>query len=327
MRWLPCLLLWAGCGLFGDNVPLQSTRNTCGDGVIAATEGCDDGNKQSGDGCSDDCAVETGDPVCGNGVREVGEGCDDHNNAAGDGCSATCALESACGNGQLEAGETCDDGNKTSGDGCSPTCQQEGAGACALVPQAGCTATSAPACDLTAAMDGTTQCRAVTQSGTSNSHCTLATQCKAGYTCTGDHNGNPSWCARFCTDDTDCTGTGSRCVIDLVNGSGATINVSVCSNACDPYGQTGCPTGMGCVLRGDGDGDYTDCLYQGTKLVGESCATARDCSPGNVCATYQGVKTCRATCIVGNASTCSSGVCSPYQDPVSIGGVNYGACI
>ena len=292
MRWLACLALWAGCGLFGDNVPL----------------------------------VETTNPICGNGIREVGEACDDHNNIAGDGCSPTCALEADCGNGELEPGEACDDGNHASGDGCSPTCQQEGAGACSLVPQNGCS-TATPACDLTAALDGTTQCRAVTQSGTSNSHCTASTQCKAGYTCTGDNSGHTNWCARFCEDDTDCTGTGSRCVIDLVNGSGASINVTVCSNACDPYGQTGCPTGMGCIPEHAAEGDYTDCIYQGSQIEGDPCTTDRDCIAGDVCVTESSVKTCHETCIVGNSNACANGgVCFGYASPITINGVTYGAC-
>jgi len=54
-------------------------------------ESCDDGNTASGDGCSENCAKETG--VCGNGVLESGEECDDGNTSPGDGCSDSCAKE------------------------------------------------------------------------------------------------------------------------------------------------------------------------------------------------------------------------------------------
>ena len=32
----------------------------CGDGIIAGTEKCDDGNATSGDGCSSTCTIERG---------------------------------------------------------------------------------------------------------------------------------------------------------------------------------------------------------------------------------------------------------------------------
>src|SRR5262245_1353648 len=42
----------SGGGGDDDDAPI------CGDGVIAATEGCDDGNAASGDGCSATCVAE-----------------------------------------------------------------------------------------------------------------------------------------------------------------------------------------------------------------------------------------------------------------------------
>jgi uncharacterized protein (TIGR03382 family) len=76
----------------------------CGDGIIAGSEACDDGNANNGDGCSAACAVEPGhmctgtpsncDPVCGDGMMVGAEQCDDGNTTAGDGCSATCQTES-----------------------------------------------------------------------------------------------------------------------------------------------------------------------------------------------------------------------------------------
>ena len=72
----------------------------CGDGILGASEACDDKNTASGDGCSADCkTVETGYecrvpgrrcvPACGDG-RIIGmEQCDDvQRTANGDGCSA-----------------------------------------------------------------------------------------------------------------------------------------------------------------------------------------------------------------------------------------------
>ena len=78
---------------------------------------------------------------CGNRVQERGEECDDGNRRSGDGCSNNCRLEegyqcptagrpckaaSLCGNKATEAGEECDDGNRRNGDGCDERCRVEG---------------------------------------------------------------------------------------------------------------------------------------------------------------------------------------------------------
>ena len=75
----------------------------CGDALIGAGEGCDDGNTDDGDGCSATCAIEAGwscasEPsacvlLCGDGAQDAGEECDDGNGVSGDGCSATCRDE------------------------------------------------------------------------------------------------------------------------------------------------------------------------------------------------------------------------------------------
>ena len=102
----------------------------CGDGNVDEGEQCDDGNNTNGDGCSNDCKIETPPPppCCGDGHVDAGEQCDDGNTVDGDGCSSTCQIEQPpqlCGNGVVDAGETCDDGNTVDGDGCSSTCQCE----------------------------------------------------------------------------------------------------------------------------------------------------------------------------------------------------------
>jgi fibro-slime domain-containing protein len=138
---------------------LKLKGNVCGDGVIAGTEQCDDGNVANGDGCSSTCSLEQGwtcptpgQPCkrleyCGNGRLEldIGEQCDDGNMVAGDGCGATCHLEPnfvcptpgqpcvstvKCGDGRLGGTEQCDDGNVSGGDGCSATCTIEAGWKC-----------------------------------------------------------------------------------------------------------------------------------------------------------------------------------------------------
>jgi fibro-slime domain-containing protein len=137
----------------------------CGDGIVAGTEQCDDGNTVSGDGCSSTCQLEAGyacgpdqwhptapstqcyPTVCGDGHREGTEQCDDGNTVPFDGCSPTCTNEpkcgypndditqpyqclSVCGDGIKMPDEACDDGNNQNGDGCSSTCMIEPGYAC-----------------------------------------------------------------------------------------------------------------------------------------------------------------------------------------------------
>jgi cysteine-rich repeat protein len=321
--WLGAALL-VSCG-FGDNTNSHHhATTTCGDGVKDSGEGCDDGNEVSGDGCSESCSVESANPVCGNGVKEGSEACDDGNVADGDGCSSTCEMQSSCGNGHMDAGEACDDGNSASGDGCSPTCQIEEATACSIMPQSGCSG-GTPACDLTAADDGTTACRAVSASGTSDSRCSVLTACSAGYSCVGDLSNDAS-CMKFCANDSGCSGTGSRCAYTLVNDNGDSLNVKVCSNACDPILQVGCPSGLGCMAYDASGGDITDCRLMGTKSVGATCSSSLQCSPGALCVD-DGTARCRLYCKLDQSGGCpTSQTCSAFANTLSIGSTSYGFC-
>lgn len=96
----------------------------CGDGFTQLDQGeeCDDGGFGS-DFCSGTCEF-TYKAMCGNGVVDAGEGCDDGNNAANDGCSAFC-VDEWCGDGVKQSNEECDDGNAGDGDGCSAVCLAE----------------------------------------------------------------------------------------------------------------------------------------------------------------------------------------------------------
>jgi cysteine-rich repeat protein len=64
----------------------------CGDGVQATDEACDDGDGNSDstpDACRTDCQL----PFCGDGVTDQGETCDDANLLGGDGCTDRCEVE------------------------------------------------------------------------------------------------------------------------------------------------------------------------------------------------------------------------------------------
>jgi cysteine-rich repeat protein len=117
------LLAWVQGGGSGSEIwtATVSCDDLCGNGVEDAPEQCDDGNRDGGDGCDENCVDE----ICGNDVLQeaAGETCDDGNTVDGDGCGAGCLVE--CGDGDPDAGEECDDGNTDSGDGCSAGCLAE----------------------------------------------------------------------------------------------------------------------------------------------------------------------------------------------------------
>jgi cysteine-rich repeat protein len=83
----------------------------CGDAKYDSslgTEQCDDGNVINGDGCDQNCQVET-----------------DWSCTTSEGQQSVCHYV-FCGNGELDVdeGEECDDGNYVSGDGCS-NCRED----------------------------------------------------------------------------------------------------------------------------------------------------------------------------------------------------------
>jgi fibro-slime domain-containing protein len=97
--------------------------SVCGDGRAALGKSCDDGNTESGDGCSATCQVEAPYWSCTFGARciDVRAYCDDAGAGDEGGC-ATAPKARICGDGTLDLGEACDDGNRDDGDGCSADC-------------------------------------------------------------------------------------------------------------------------------------------------------------------------------------------------------------
>jgi len=91
-------------------------RVTCGDGIPAGSEQCDDGNPLPGDGCDEHCILEE----CGNRVVQFGENCDTGGESAS--CDADCTPV-ACGDGLTNpsAGEQCDTPAQTAS--CERSCR------------------------------------------------------------------------------------------------------------------------------------------------------------------------------------------------------------
>jgi cysteine-rich repeat protein len=142
---------------FSDGCPpncVQRQIVICGNGKVEVSEGCDDGNVSSGDGCSEICSVEPGFvcpvpgkrcqrlsstaacdnaqdagatavPVCGDGIIQCSEQCDDGINDGYAGCTSDCMLGPFCGDGVLQPEhEECDDGiNDGRYGGCTADCR------------------------------------------------------------------------------------------------------------------------------------------------------------------------------------------------------------
>ncbi|MEO2138289.1 MAG: DUF4215 domain-containing protein, partial [bacterium] len=107
-------------GTPGQNGAGYSLAN-CGDGVTdtLAGEQCDDGNRQTGDGCNAFCQEN----VCGDAVVSApGEQCDEgagNNDSLADACRLDCSLP-GCGDGVADTGESCDDGGESAA--CNSDC-------------------------------------------------------------------------------------------------------------------------------------------------------------------------------------------------------------
>jgi cysteine-rich repeat protein len=87
---------------------------------IAACDGQADGEaciaSNGGTGACSGGACSTG--SCGNGTVDGNELCDDGNRDSGDGCRADCSKLERCGDLIVDDGEACDDGNSNAVDGC-----------------------------------------------------------------------------------------------------------------------------------------------------------------------------------------------------------------
>lgn len=178
---------------------------TCGDGVRAASEPCDDGDANGPtEACLPSCEVAR----CGDGLvlsAEAAaasglfpEACDDGNAASGDGC-AGCVIEPGwacddggcepvCGDGVRTADEACDDGGQADDDGCASTCEVELGWACVGEPSV-----CAPVCG-----DGTLHGdEACDDGGTDGGDgCSAACALEPGWLCSGA----PTTCSADCGD-------------------------------------------------------------------------------------------------------------------------------
>lgn len=133
--WVAMVLMAVICTA-GCTTDFTGPGGNCGDGVVAGSETCDDGNTASGDGCGASCRVEDGwtcsgepsvcETQCGDGVARGSEACDGDDLrslscaelglgggdlSCGSGCTfdtTGCDLQAVCGNDAAEYPEDCD---------------------------------------------------------------------------------------------------------------------------------------------------------------------------------------------------------------------------
>ncbi|MES1183489.1 MAG: DUF4215 domain-containing protein [Myxococcales bacterium] len=124
--------------LAGFLAPRSSCDTTCGDGIVAGDEFCDDGVNNSdtiGARCNTTCTARN---YCGDGTIQTGEVCDDGTNITvyknppvGSACAPGCKAPANCGDGSVQPGpgELCDLGsaqNTGAYGGCTAQCKLGG---------------------------------------------------------------------------------------------------------------------------------------------------------------------------------------------------------
>jgi len=240
-----------------------------GAGPIIGVGGDMDGGGAPSDcaGGAANCPLEP-EPACGDGAINVdGEECDDGNGDSGDGCTATCTLEAdsacptpgkpcvstvKCGDSKVTGSETCDDGNLKNGDGCSDACALEDGWACP-VPGLRCEAAECgdgklvgfEECDFATPTAGCTDCKiddlyACDASGCHKTVCGDA-KIERGEQCE-DGNGRPFDGCYQCRAEPSC----KNGVCKAVCGDGQRFE----SEACDDGNAR------------DGDGCSADCKLE-----------------------------------------------------------------
>jgi fibro-slime domain-containing protein len=243
---------------FGEN---------CDDGNIVSGDGCSSGcvieaHYTCKVASSTAKSVCVHDVVCGDGIIEGAEACDDGNTNSGDGCSATCTLEcgwecppgtlcraAKCGDGLVAGDEQCDDGNTTNGDGCSSICTLESKPASVAEGWICTSPTAAGAADggvdggAGPACKGPTTC---TTSVCGNGKVEGSEQCDDGNDVTGDG------CSPFCRLEPKCPAIGGGCTNVCGSGlilagdgkdcdDGNTVNGDGCSSTCKIEPGFTCP--------------------------------------------------------------------------------------
>lgn len=265
---------------------------------------CDDGNPCNGaETCGGDGTCEAGTPIM----------CDD---------SVACTLDS-CNTETGECVSTPDDG-QCAGDlsctenGCEDlSCSET---PCRLLsPQCGCPAGRGCALD-------SDNMRVCVPAGpaVSGEACSSGNLCSPGNDCiTVGGSGGPSHCRQYCNSNSDCTGAGSICFLEIEG-----LSSNFCTVTCEPTDATDCTGGACLVLRDMSNRTFTACTRGGAGTQGSVCNDTSRCSHGFGCYTFGGSDQCLRYCTISPpGNQCGSLRCIPFQDPHVVGGVEWGVCV
>ncbi|MCA9577157.1 MAG: DUF4215 domain-containing protein [Myxococcales bacterium] len=310
--------------------------NRCGDGMLQGEEVCDNGAR-----CTNDNSVCTVGDV--NGCGGVPTNCQP---VSGDGCNDQCRLETnyrctsdvpaqcfLCGDGQLDPTEVCDDGNNMNGDGCNATCTAFTTGYTCLTEADGVTHATCVRCG-----DGVVQRSASGVGESCDDRNTVATDgcdmCQVdtagGWTCTQTNQGGVllhGGCANcgngrievgeMCDDGVEPPAPGdgcsATCQVESGGWSCTATSPSVCQNcgngtvegneACDGGGNTSNGCSATCTVQpnytcvnnvcyrcGDGVRDTAagETCDDGNNVGGDGCSLACRQETGWNCLTGSG---------------------------------------
>jgi hypothetical protein len=220
---------------------------------------------------------------------------------------------------QGQGGPSSSVASSTTGQGGNPMCDED---PCKLVlPQCGCQ--SGQQCIF---QNGQRLC--VTDGSDDVGDECSGISCKAGAMCLS--LGSLATCRKFCDGDSDCSGFGGVCVIQI-GGFERPDDPTFCSDNCDPPSGTGCPTSGKCELglADDMVTFFTMCGGAGTGTEGAPCTnTFNDCAGGYGCLTNPSTSMteCMRWCNMATPN-CSVGTCSPINPPGIIGSIEYGVCL
>lgn len=321
--WMPgmAVVLTLALGSCTLKFPEEWLEGECGDGYVGVDEQCDDGDNNSGDGCSATCLEEDGfdcvdvpsvcTTTCGDGVTAGVEQCDDGNTTPGDGCDESCNTEiQGCGDGEVVSGdgEECDDGGQAAFDGCDDQCLVEAGWDCNGSPSV-CTEICG---DGLVVGDETVLGGCDDGNSTDGDGCDFQCQVEDGYICVNE----PSQCQTGCDDGTiagieQCddgnsdSGDGCDASCQLEDGWDCSGEPTVCAETCGDGTVVGVEAQAGGCDDGNstvGDGCAADCTEEaGWTCTGEPSSCITTCGDGVVAGTE--------VCDDGDALDCAGGSC------------------
>ena len=127
------------------------------------------------------------------------------------------------------------------------------------------------------------------------------TRCAVSADCAPGHECRDARCVELCAPiDEACTG--DRLCSRALSPAGyfATVppGLGLCTDACDPIANVGCPSGQTCSIAAHMLGYFAYCRpVLGSPLpVGSECGITTECDDGLTCESFEGSRRCRDVC-------------------------------